>query len=70
VEGTIRKVMDYNDGPVLVEFVVTKEDNVYPMIPTGQTVHEMLDTPEPVSSVPSGDANGEVIEEVMTLEKG
>jgi acetolactate synthase-1/2/3 large subunit len=70
VEGTIRKVMDYNDGPVLVEFVVTKEDNVYPMIPTGQTVHEMLDTPEPVSSTPAGDANGEVIEEVMTLEKG
>jgi acetolactate synthase-1/2/3 large subunit len=70
VEGTIRKVMDYNDGPVLVEFVVTKEDNVYPMIPTGQTVHEMLDTPEPVSSTHSGDVNGEVIEEVMTLEKG
>ena len=70
VEGTIRKVMDYNDGPVLVEFVVTKEDNVYPMIPTGQTVHEMLDTPEPVSSAHSGDVNGEVIEEVMTLEKG
>ncbi|MGA9364820.1 MAG: biosynthetic-type acetolactate synthase large subunit [Bacteroidota bacterium] len=70
VEGIIRKVMDYNDGPVLVEFVVTKEDNVYPMIPTGQTVHEMLDTPEPVSSTSAGDANGEIIEEVMTLEKG
>jgi acetolactate synthase-1/2/3 large subunit len=70
VEGTIRKVMDYNDGPVLVDFVVTKEDNVYPMIPTGQTVHEMLDTPEPVSSTSTGDANGQVIEEVMTLEKG
>jgi acetolactate synthase-1/2/3 large subunit len=66
VEETIRKAMEYKDGPVLVEFVVTKEDNVYPMIPTGQTVHEMLDTPEPVSS----DSNGEVIEEVMTLEKG
>jgi len=77
VEETIRKVMDYNDGPVLVEFVVTKEDNVYPMIPTGQTVHEMLDTPEPLSTVQtreidssSGDGSAEVIEEVMTLEKG
>jgi acetolactate synthase-1/2/3 large subunit len=77
VEETIRKVMDYNDGPVLVEFVVTREDNVYPMIPTGQTVHEMLDTPEPLSTAmgqriesPGGDGNGEVIEEVMTLEKG
>jgi len=49
-----------------VEIVVTREDNVYPMIPTGQTVHEMLDTPEPVSI----ESNGDVIEEVMTLEKG
>lgn len=77
VEETIRKVMDYNDGPVLVEFVVTKEDNVYPMIPTGQTVHEMLDTPEPLSTAQgrqfdssSEDGTAEVIEEVMTLEKG
>lgn len=66
VEGIIRKVMEYNDGPVFAEFVVAKEDNVYPMIPTGQTIHEMLDTPEPVSIR----ANGEAIEEVMTLEKG
>lgn len=66
VEETIRKAMDYKDGPVLVEFVVTREDNVYPMIPTGQTVHEMLDTPEPLSI----ESNGEAIEEVMTLEKG
>ena len=29
---------------------IAKEDNVYPMIPAGQSVHEMLDTPEPVAS--------------------
>jgi hypothetical protein len=45
---------------------VAKEDNVYPMIPTGQTVHEMLDTPEPVIL----NTNGEEVAEVMTLEKG
>ena len=38
---TIRKAMAYTDGPVLVEFVVAQEDNVYPMIPAGQTVNEM-----------------------------
>lgn len=52
VEGIIRRVMEYNEGPVFVEFAVAREDNVYPMIPAGQTVHEMLDTP--IS--PDGDA--------------
>jgi acetolactate synthase I/II/III large subunit len=45
VEGVIRKALEYNDGPVLVEFVVAREDNVYPMIPANATVNEMLDTP-------------------------
>jgi acetolactate synthase-1/2/3 large subunit len=66
IEETIKNAMDYNNGPVLVEFVVAKEDNVYPMIPTGQTVHEMLDTPEPVIL----NTNGEEVAEVMTLKKG
>jgi hypothetical protein len=42
--------MDYNDGPVLVECVVAQEDNVYPMIPSGQTVNEIIDTPEPATA--------------------
>lgn len=46
VEDAIRRAMEFNDGPVVVEFQVAKEDNVYPMIPAGQTVAEMLDTPE------------------------
>jgi acetolactate synthase I/II/III large subunit len=45
VEPLIRRAMEYTDGPVLVEFTVVQEDNVYPMIPAGQTVHEMLDIP-------------------------
>jgi acetolactate synthase-1/2/3 large subunit len=45
VEDLVRRAMGYTDGPVLVEFVVAQEDNVYPMIPAGQTVAEMLDTP-------------------------
>jgi len=48
VEEVLRKAMSHHDGPVFVEFVVAKEDNVYPMIPAGQTVNEMIDTPDPV----------------------
>ncbi|WP_068786738.1 biosynthetic-type acetolactate synthase large subunit [Paenibacillus phocaensis] len=29
-------------GPVLVEFVVCKEENVYPMVPQGSTIDQML----------------------------
>jgi acetolactate synthase-1/2/3 large subunit len=49
VEDVLRRAMAHNDGPVFVEFVVAKEDNVYPMIPAGQTVNEMIDTPDPAS---------------------
>ncbi len=45
VEPLVRRAMGYTDGPVLVEFVVVQEDNVYPMIPAGQTVNEMIDIP-------------------------
>ncbi len=46
VESAIRKAMAYKDGPILVEFAVAQEDNVYPMIPAGQTVKEIMDVPE------------------------
>lgn len=67
VEGAIRSAMEYNEGPVFVEFAVAKEDNVYPMIPAGQTVNEMLDTPEPVAVTAEGDV---AVEEMMILTKG
>ncbi len=50
VEATIRQAMEWNDGPVLVECVVAKEDNVYPMVPAGQTINEMIDSPEPTGA--------------------
>lgn len=50
VDGAIEKALKHNDGPILVEFVVAKEENVFPMIPAGQTVNEMIDNPEPVES--------------------
>jgi acetolactate synthase I/II/III large subunit len=48
VEATIRKALAHKDGPMLVEFVVVPEENVFPMIPAGQTVNEIIDSPEPL----------------------
>jgi acetolactate synthase I/II/III large subunit len=53
-EAAIRQALDHNSGPILVEFVVEKEENVYPMIPAAQTVNEMLDNPEPISETSKG----------------
>jgi acetolactate synthase-1/2/3 large subunit len=66
VEGAIRKALAHKDGPVFVEFVVEQEDNVYPMIPSGQTANEMLDFPDPVVKPSDGVAE----ESLMTVIKG
>ena len=63
VEDALRLALD-KEGPVLIEFVVEKEDNVYPMIPAAQSVHEMIDTPEPVDDKETSD------NPVTILEKG
>ena len=42
VDKTIQEAMAINDRPVLIDFRVAKETNVYPMIPSGQTIHEMV----------------------------
>ena len=66
VEDVLKKSLAVTDGPVFVEFVVAKEHNVYPMIPAGQTVHEMIDTPDEVPSA----GNGSGRDRIMTLSKG
>jgi len=66
VESVILKALAHKDGPVFVEFVVAQEDNVYPMIPSGQTVNEIIDVPDPVVK-PSG---GVPEESLMTVVKG
>lgn len=35
------------DGPVLIDFVVEKEDIVYPMVPAGADLHNMIRRPKP-----------------------
>jgi hypothetical protein len=44
-DAALERALSYSEGPIFVEFVVAQEDNVYPMIPAGQTVNEILDTP-------------------------
>ena len=35
------------DGPTLIEFVVEKEEMVYPMVPAGADLHDMKRRPKP-----------------------
>jgi acetolactate synthase-1/2/3 large subunit len=42
VDGLLDEILNYNDGPVLVEFKVVKEDMVFPIIPAGRTIKEMI----------------------------
>ena len=46
VMPTILDAMEY-DGPAIIDFVVEQEENVYPMIPSGMTVHDMIEEPRP-----------------------
>lgn len=43
---TMRKAQEHN-GPVLIEFVVEQFDNVYPMVPAGADLHDMIRRPHP-----------------------
>ena len=36
-----------HEGPVLIEFVVEQFDNVYPMVPAGADLHDMIRRPHP-----------------------
>lgn len=43
-KSTIAKSLAHN-GPTLIDFVVEQEDNVYPMIPAGMSVNELIEEP-------------------------
>jgi acetolactate synthase-1/2/3 large subunit len=42
VTKVLKKALAYSDGPCIIEAEVTKGDNVFPMIPAGAAVSEML----------------------------
>ena len=42
VEPLLKEALDYNEGPVLIEFKVVKEDMVFPIIPSGASITDMI----------------------------
>ncbi len=66
VDDVIKKIFE-TDGPVLAEFKVIKEENVYPMIPAGQTYNEIMDVPDEAKT--SDDEKAHELE-LVTTKKG
>jgi acetolactate synthase I/II/III large subunit len=48
VTPVLEKALAYNDGPVVIDAEVAKEDNVFPMIPAGASMKDMILGPEKV----------------------
>jgi acetolactate synthase-1/2/3 large subunit len=42
IRKILTRAMEYNDGPVVINAMVEKTDNVFPMIPAGAPLEEML----------------------------
>ena len=42
VEKALKEAMLINDRPVVIDFVVDREEDVYPMVPPGGALHEMI----------------------------
>ncbi len=52
IESTLKEAMA-TPGPVVIDMRVCKESNVFPMIPSGQTINEMMvRKPEPMEVAP------------------
>jgi acetolactate synthase-1/2/3 large subunit len=47
VEGAIRQAQK-TEGTVVIDFRVEQEDSVFPMVPTGADLHEMIRRPSPL----------------------
>jgi len=45
VDRVLQAAMEYNDGPCLIDAEVVKEGNVFPMVPAGASLREMIIDP-------------------------
>jgi acetolactate synthase-1/2/3 large subunit len=45
IDKVLKKALAYNDGPCLIHAECEKEDNVFPMIPAGAALSEMIIEP-------------------------
>ncbi len=53
VDSAIERAM-LHPGPVIVDFVIENDDNVYPMIPAGMSIQQLIEEPSPVFQEVSG----------------
>ncbi|MEG8948141.1 biosynthetic-type acetolactate synthase large subunit [Rosettibacter firmus] len=42
VEPVLKEALAYNEGPILVDFKVVKEDMVFPIVPAGASISDMI----------------------------
>jgi acetolactate synthase-1/2/3 large subunit len=68
VEATLQQAMAITDRPVVMDFRVAKETNVYPMIPSGQTIHDMVITRPKNGQEPSVQARLPETSEAVTAQ--
>ena len=47
VNAAVERAM-LHPGPVIVDFVIENDDNVYPMIPAGMSIQQLIEEPSPV----------------------
>jgi acetolactate synthase-1/2/3 large subunit len=50
VRRILQSALDYNEGPCIIDIEVEKEDNVYPMIPAGASLKDMILEPPKVAA--------------------
>ncbi len=43
VEKVLKEAIELKNKPVLIDFIIEEEENVYPMIPAGRSMEEILD---------------------------
>jgi thiamine pyrophosphate-dependent acetolactate synthase large subunit-like protein len=67
VEDVVKKLFSI-DGPVIAEFKVVKEENVYPMIPAGQSYNEIIDMNQENSTQVNDEEESDI--EMITISKG
>ena len=55
IRKILKRAMDYNDGPSVINAEVEKAENVYPMIPAGRAIEDMiLEAPKYKMEKPTG----------------
>ena len=46
IESTIRKSLKVNDKPVVMDFIIEREEKVMPMVPAGASLTDMIEESE------------------------